>query len=220
MGYTALLAGIVLGPSGAIMLLILPFVGRLTQKIDARLILAFGLTVSAYSLHYMSGFTLQIDIGTAILARNIQAIGISCFFVPLSYLTMAFVAREKMTNASAIFSLLRNLGGSFGVAFVTTLLARRAQFHQARLVDHLTPFDPAYVQALSTAKQYLDATLGPLADHTAMAAGYIYQLAQQQAAAMAFMDVFHAQALMFLGLVGFMWIIRSPKHGAEVPAGH
>ena len=211
MGYTSYLAGLVLGPSGAIMLLLLPFVGKLTEKIDARLLLCFGLTVSGLSLVYMSRFTLQIDIGTAIMGRNIQAIGIAFFFVPLSYLTMAYIPRERMNNASALFNLLRNLGGSFGTAFVTTVLARRAQVHQHHLVEHLTPYDTPFIQA----REALTAALGdPMA-----AAGMIYRYAQQQAAYMAYVDVFHLQALFFFGLALFMWIIRRPDHGAKMPEG-
>lgn len=211
MGYTSYLAGLVLGPSGAIMLLLLPFVGKLTEKIDARLLLCFGLTVSGLSLVYMSRFTLQIDIGTAIMGRNIQAIGIAFFFVPLSYLTMAYIPRERMNNASALFNLLRNLGGSFGTAFVTTVLARRAQLHQHHLVEHLTPYDTPFIQAREALSAVLD---DPMA-----AAGMIYRHAQQQAAYMAYVDVFHLQALFFFGLALFMWIIRRPDHGAKMPEG-
>ncbi|MGE4443187.1 MAG: DHA2 family efflux MFS transporter permease subunit [Desulfomicrobium sp.] len=211
MGYTSYLAGLVLGPSGAIMLLLLPFVGKLTEKIDARLLLCFGLTVSGLSLVYMSRFTLQIDIGTAIMGRNIQAIGIAFFFVPLSYLAMAYIPRERMNNASALFNLLRNLGGSFGTAFVTTVLARRAQVHQHHLVEHLSPYDTPFIQAREALSAVLD---DPMA-----AAGMIYRHAQQQAAYMAYVDVFHLQALFFFGLALFMWIIRRPDHGAKMPEG-
>ncbi|MEJ5244018.1 MAG: DHA2 family efflux MFS transporter permease subunit [Desulfomicrobiaceae bacterium] len=212
MGYTSWLAGVVLGPSGAIMLLILPAVGRLTQKIDARLILCFGLVVSGLSLLYMSRFTLEIDIGTAMMSRNIQAIGIACFFVPLSFLTMAFVPNERMSNASALFNLLRNLGGSFGTAFVTTMLARRAQFHQARLVEHTTPYDLPFAEAVDR----LQTLLGS-ADQ---ALGTLYQATLRQAAFMAYMDVFHLQALFFFALAVLMWIVRRPAHGADMPMAH
>jgi DHA2 family multidrug resistance protein len=212
MGYTSYLAGLVLGPSGAIMLLILPVVGKLTEKIDARLLLCFGLTVSGLSLLYMSHFTLQIDIGTAIRGRNIQAIGIAFFFVPLSFLTMSMIPREQMNNASALFSLLRNLGGSFGTAFVTTILVRRAQFHQHRLVEHLTPYDPPFTQARDALERFMG--VDPM-----QAAGVIYRFAQKQAAYMAYVDVFHVQALFFFGLAVFMWIIHRPRHGAHMPEG-
>ncbi len=212
MGYTSYLAGLVLGPSGAIMLLLLPLAGKLTEKIDARLLLCFGLTVSGLSLLFMSNFTLQIDIGTAMLGRNIQAIGIAFFFVPLSYLTMAFISRESMNNASALFSLLRNLGGSFGTAFVTTLLSRRAQIHQHQLVEHLTPYDPPFTQARDALGQLMG--LDPV-----QASGVIYRYALQQAAYMAYVDVFYVQALFFFGLAVFMWIIRRPDHGTHMPEG-
>lgn len=212
MGYTSYLAGLVLGPSGAIMLLLLPMVGKLTEKIDARFLLCFGLTVSGLSLVYMSRFTLHIDIGTAMMGRNIQAIGIAFFFVPLSFLTMAFVPRERMNDASALFSLLRNLGGSFGTAFVTTLLARRAQFHQHRLVEHLTPYDPALTQAQAALERLMNLT-------PREALGVMYQYVQQQAGYMAYVDVFFVQALFFFGLAAFMWIIRRPEHGTHAPEG-
>ncbi len=219
MGYTAFLAGVVLGPGGLIMLVCLPVVGKLTQKMDARILLSIGMAVSASSLFSMSGFSLQVDMNTAIMTRNIQAIGISCFFVPLSYLTMAYVSKEGMNNASAIFNLLRNLGGSCGVAFVSTLLARRAQFHQARLAEHLSPFDPAFNLAVQKAKAFLTTQAGVLGDATSMAKGAIYLLLQRETAARAFADVFHVQAVLFILLIALTWVIRRPRHSAEVGAG-
>ena len=219
MGYTAFLAGVVLGPGGLIMLLILPVVGKLTQKIDARYILFAGLLVNAFSLFHMGGFTLGIDLGTAITARNIQAVGIALFFVPLSYLTMAYIPKEGMNNASAVFNLLRNLGGSFGVAFVTTLLARRAQFHQSRLIENLTPYDLPYQTALERIKAYLAPKLLGLYDASQTAGAALYKLLLQQANAMAFYDVFHAQGMMFLGLGALMWIMKKPPMGSKMPEG-
>lgn len=219
MGYTAFLAGVVLGPGGLIMLAVLPVVGKLIKHVDARYILFVGLLVSASSLFNMAGFSLDIDLGTAITARNIQAVGIALFFVPLSYLTMAYVPNERMNNAAAIFNLLRNLGGSFGVAFVTTLLARRAQFHQARLVENLTLYDPNFQNSLERIKTYLAPKLSGAYDLTNTALGALYKLLLQQANAMAFYDVFHAQALMFLGLAVLMWIIKKPPVGGKIPEG-
>ncbi|MGE4539352.1 MAG: DHA2 family efflux MFS transporter permease subunit [Desulfovibrio sp.] len=219
MGYTAFLSGVVLGPGGLIMLVILPVVGKLTQKVDARFILFVGLLVSAYSLFNMAGFSLDIDLGTAITARNIQAVGIAFFFVPLSYLTMAFIPKKGMNNASAVFNLLRNLGGSFGVAFVTTLLARRAQFHQARLIESMTPYNLTYQSTFEQIKSYLAAKSLGLYDASQMAGAALYKLMLQQANAMAFCDVFHAQAMMFMGLAVLMWIMKKPPMGAKLDAG-
>jgi len=219
MGYTAFLAGVVLGPGGALTLLMLPMAGKLTERVDARYLLGVGLLFNAFSVYYMSGFNLSIDFATSVTGRLIQGLGMPFFFVSIAYVTMAYVPNPQMNNASAIFNLLRNLGGSFGVAFVTTMLARRAQFHQARLVEHLTPFDPTYTMRLQELKQALGAKLGALADQSHLAAAAIYREVQRQATAMAFTDAFFAQMFIFLGLVGTLWIIRKPPIGKKGPGG-
>ncbi len=221
MGYTAFLAGLVLGPGGAVTLLLLPLIGRATERIDARVLLAVGLLVNAYSLYYMAGFNLDISFAHGIFGRALQGVGMPFFFVSLTYLTMAWVPQEQMNNATAIFNVLRNLGGSFGVAFVTTLLARRSQLHHLHLTEHLTPFDPGFMFRLEELKQGLAAKLGDLADHTQAAMGIIYGELNRQAAALAFCDVFLYQALIFLGLASLVVIIqkapmgRRPRPGAH-----
>ena len=221
LGYTAYDAGLVLGPAGAISIVILPLVGKATERIDSRFLLGTGLLISAYALYYMSGFNLQIDFETAVMSRVIQGLGMPFFFVSLSFVTMAYVPKERMNNASAIFNLLRNMGGSFGVAFVTTVLARRAQFHQHRLVDHLTPYDPRLSIPFNDLKDYLSTKLGTFGDQTQIAGAVIYRGLQREAASLAFNDAFFMQALLFLGLLGLLWIIRKPPMGPRTsPAGH
>ena len=219
MGYTAFLAGVVLGPGGMLTLLMLPVAGKLTERMDARYLLGLGLLFNAYSVYYMSGFNLDIDFAAAVTGRVIQGIGMPFFFVSIAYVTMAYMPNLHMNNASAIFNLLRNLGGSFGVAFVTTMLARRSQFHQARLVEHLTTFDPAFNIWLRELKQALGAKLGTLTDQTHLAAATIYREVQRQASAMAFTDAFLVQMFIFLGLVCTLWIIRKPPIGKKGPGG-
>ncbi|MCB2185135.1 MAG: DHA2 family efflux MFS transporter permease subunit [Deltaproteobacteria bacterium] len=221
MGYTSFLAGVVLGPGGLLTLIMLPLAGKLTQRFDARYLLGFGCLVNAVSVWYMSGFNLQIDLATAITGRVIQGIGMPFFFVTIAFVTMAYVPNPKMNNASAIFNLLRNLGASCGVAFVTTMLARRAQFHQNRLVENLTPYDPAFRLWLEHAKETLTTQMGSLADQTHRALALIYGELQRQATNMAFADVFHAQMIIFLGLCGILWIMRKPPIGkSPQPGGH
>jgi DHA2 family multidrug resistance protein len=221
MGYTAYDAGLVLGPAGTISIVVLPLVGKATQRIDPRFLLGTGLLISAYALYYMSGFSLQIDFATAVISRVIQGMGMPFFFVSLSFVTLASVPKEQMNNASAIFNLLRNLGGSFGVAFVTTVLARRTQFHQHRLVDHLTPYDPRLNIPFNELKDYLSTKLGAFADQTQIAGAVIYRALQREAASLAFNDVFLIQALLSLGLISLLWIIRKPPMGPRTfPVGH
>ena len=219
MGYTAFQAGLVLGPAGLLTLILMPISGKLTQKVDSRYLLAVGLLVNAYALYYMSGFSLGIDFNTAVHSRLIQGAAMPFFFVPLSLVTMAYVRNENMNNASAIFNLVRNLGGSFGVAFVTTLLARRTQFHHHRLAEHLTSFNPGFMFKLEQLKSALGVKMGTLADQSQAAGAMIYGQLQRQAAAMAFNDAFLAQCAMFFGLVFLLLIIRKPPIGQRPGPG-
>ena len=218
MGYTAFLAGLVLGPGGAITLLMLPLAGRLSERFDGRLLLAFGLVVTAYSIYYMAGFNGEIDFRTAVISRILQGIGMPFVFVAVAYLTMAYVPVEKMNNASGMFNLLRNLGGSFGIAFISTILERRSQFHQYRLADHLTPFNPNLSFPLEQMKSYLSLKMHGLTVHGHAAAAAIYHELQRQATILAFSDAFFVQAVILLALTGIVWIIRKPPSNHQSKA--
>ncbi|NNG47734.1 MAG: DHA2 family efflux MFS transporter permease subunit, partial [Deltaproteobacteria bacterium] len=141
LGYTATLAGLVLSPGGVATLLTMPVVGRLIVKRNPKHILALGVLVCAFSTYQMSGFSLAADFSSLMWPRIYLGIGMGLLFIPLTTLTLSSVPKPQMGNATSIFILLRNLGGSFGVAFSTTMFARRAQFHQSRITEHLTWFD-------------------------------------------------------------------------------
>jgi len=220
LGYTAFDAGLVLGPAGAISILILPFIGRATERIDSRLILGIGLMLNAYAVFYMSGFNLSIDFRTAMMGRVIQGLGMPFFFVSLSYVTMAYVSNEQMNNASAIFNLLRNMGGSCGVAFVTTVLARRSQFHQNRLIDGLSAFDTGFNIRLKQIQSGLAHKLGSMTDHTGKAEAIVYGSLLREAMSLSFNDAFYMQTFLFLALVCLLWIIRKPPIGGRTPPVH
>jgi len=220
LGYTAFDAGLVLGPAGAISILILPFIGRATERIDSRLILGIGLMLNAYAVFYMSGFNLSIDFRTAMMGRVIQGLGMPFFFVSLSYVTMAYVSNEQMNNASAIFNLLRNMGGSCGVAFVTTVLARRSQFHQNRLIDGLSAFDTGFNIRLKQIQSGLAHKLGSMTDHTGKAEAIVYGNLLREAMSLSFNDAFYMQTFLFLALVCLLWIIRKPPIGGRTPPVH
>ncbi len=217
MGYTAFLAGLVLGPGGAILLIMLPAVGKLTERIDARILLVIGLAITAYSGYYMSGFNALIDFRTAVTSRVLQGIGMPFIFVAVTYVAMAYVPKERMNNASAIFNLLRNLGGSFGIAFVSTLLEWRSQFHQYRLVDQVSQFSLGLPVPVDQMKSYLDLQMGNFAGHTKLAMQALYLQLQQQATSLAFNDAFFVEALILIALIGTVWIIRKPPAGKKPP---
>ncbi len=164
LGYTAMRSGLVLSPGGMVIAVTMPLVGFLLSKIEARWLVIFGLVVSSFGLFHMAGFDLDIDYHTAMMARVLQSAGLAFLFVPINTMAFATVPREKMGGATGLINLARNIGGSSGIAIVTTILARRTQFHQARLVSHMTPYDPAYTQALAGMTHARRSPAGPRDD--------------------------------------------------------
>ncbi|MBI5640764.1 MAG: DHA2 family efflux MFS transporter permease subunit [Nitrospirae bacterium] len=213
MGYTAALAGFVLGPGGIATLIAMPVAGRLVTRINPKGLLFFGIAVSAYSTFLMSQFSLAADFRTVIWPRIVLGVGMGFLFIPLTTMTMSSVKKEDMGNASAIYNLLRNLGGSFGVAFVTTMIARRAQFHQFRLVEHITPFDINFQMAGNTVSQLLQNKGIAAADGS----GLIYVQLLKQTAMLAFNDAFFLLSMFMLLIVPLIVLMKKGK--AEAPAG-
>lgn len=211
MGYTSFLAGFVLGPGGIATLIALPLAGGLINKVNPKALLAFGIVVNAYATYLMSRFNLSADFYTVIWPRIVLGIGMGFFFIPLTTMTMSGIRKEEMGNASAIYNLLRNLGGSFGVAFVTTVLARREQFHQARLVDHLTPFNRTY-QIFSEKSSHLLNSMGfegSLSDRGGLA--LMYRELLRQAAMLSFNDAFHLVSIMMISILPLVLLMRRAK---------
>ena len=144
LGYTATTAGMVLSPGGFSIILLMPLVGRLISRIDARYMIVFGLALSAAALYHMTSFDTDVDYWTVVIARIFQAAGLAFLFIPISTVAYVGIPREKNNNASAIINLSRNLGGSIGIALLTTFLARRTQYHRSILVDHIAAGDHRY----------------------------------------------------------------------------
>jgi DHA2 family multidrug resistance protein len=213
MGYDATLAGWALAFGGIGSLMIMPVVGRLTMVMDSRKIVFAGLLLNAYAVYLMSQYTTTIDFYHAWWPRFIQGFGLGATFVSLTTLTMSRISQEKMGNATGIFNLMRNLGGSFGIATATTLLSRRSQFHQSRLVEHLTPLSQPFnnwQQQMSQALPDLGANWQWWNVPQAMAS--LYHEAVRQAQMLAFCDDYWFFTIVFLCLLPLAFLMRrSPK---------
>jgi DHA2 family multidrug resistance protein len=144
MGYTSTLAGLALAPGGLATMLVMPMVARLILKMNAKYLLAGSIAGIATATFLMGRFSLFVDFPGIMWPRVVLGVGLACLFVPLTGLTLRQLPNEEMGNATAIYNLLRNLGGSVGIAFVTTMIARGAQIHQTYLASHVTIFDRAY----------------------------------------------------------------------------
>jgi len=220
MGYTAVEAGLVLGPGGAATLLFLPLVGVLAQRGFARWLLMTGLAIAAFSIFLMAHFSLDADFRAVIIPRVVQGIGMSFFFVPLTTLAVAHIPREQMGNATGIFNLLRNLGASVGVAVSSTLLSQRAQFHQSRLIDQLDVNKASVRAALDTFSHYFFARGVPdSVAATAALAGLNGQIIRQ-AMMMAFNDTFYIMFFFTLAVVPLVFLFKADRGGPPPEGVH
>ncbi|MFZ5450449.1 MAG: DHA2 family efflux MFS transporter permease subunit [Thermodesulfobacteriota bacterium] len=209
MGYDATLAGWALAFGGISSIMIMPVVGRLTMVIDSRKIVFVGLILNAYAVYLMSQYNTNIDFFHAWFPRFVQGFGLASTFVSLTTLTMCRISQEKMGNATGMFNLMRNLGGSFGIAAATTLLSRRSQFHQSRLVEHLTPFSLPFTEWQHRLSQIMP-DLGSNWQwwSAPQALGGLYNEVLRQAKMLAFCDDYWFFTIVFLCLLPLVFLMR------------
>jgi DHA2 family multidrug resistance protein len=201
MGYDAWTSGLVLAPSGIGQAFMLVLVGRLVTRVDQRVLLSFGVLTNGMAALLMSHVTVGSDFWSLALPRLVQGIGMGFIFVPLQMLALASVPIAQLPNATALFNVVRNVGGSVGVAISTALLGRRAQVHQSTLVGHVNAWDPETSERL---RRWTDHFLGHGADtatagHQAVA--MLYRETQAQSQVLAFIDDFRVLAVMYAALV-------------------
>ena len=208
LGYTALRSGMVMSPGGIAVLLLMPLVGVLITRVEARWLVIVGMAVSAAGLFMMSGFNLEVDFRTAMWARVVQNAGLAFLFVPINTMAFYYIAREKTGYATGMINLARNIGGSAGIALISTLLARRTQFHQHVLAGHVTPYDPRYREMIEGATGLLVSKGAGAVDAAHQAHGILYSMVQRQAAMLAFLDAFWVMACVFLAVIPMMFLMR------------
>ncbi|MDR3555304.1 MAG: DHA2 family efflux MFS transporter permease subunit [Syntrophobacteraceae bacterium] len=194
MGYTALWAGLILGPGGISSFIVMPISGILMKKgVKPWIILLAGLATTTCALLMMSGYDLQADFYSIALPRLIQGIGLGGFFVPLAAAAYVNIPVEQMGNASGVFNLLRNLGGSFGVAVTSTILSQRAQVHQTFLSESITPYNPAFRNAYQHAAGFM--RMNHMAAPSKGGLAFVYGEVLRQASMLSFNDTFYVLAI-------------------------
>ena len=190
LGYDATKAGLILMPGGFTMMLLMPLAGFLVRKIQPKYLITVGFTISTFALYHLSGFNTQVSFKTIAWARVFQATALAFLFVPIQTLAYANLPHGKSNNASALINLMRNLGGSVGVSVGITLLVRRSQMHQDRLVSNLTSTAVEFQQQIHRLTQIFSAQgLGPV-EAAKRATATIMRQIQSQAAMLSYLDIF------------------------------
>jgi len=191
LGYTSQLAGLALSAGGVVLLIEMPIMGQLTTKVQARYLIAFGWLALSIAMYYSTKrIDLQLSFSAAVWLRIAQVIGLGFLFVPITLVAYIGISPEKNNAVAGIINFMRNMGSSVGTSLVTTLIARRAQFHQSILVDYARPDNPIFQNSVNGLSQYLaQFGLGPH-DARVQALAKIYQGVQAQAATLAYIDTF------------------------------
>jgi len=220
LGYPALNAGIAMAPRGLGSFLMMPLVGTVLGKFDPRKVLGAGLVGASWSLYSLSKLNLQAGYWDIFWPQFIQGACLALLFVPLTTATMDPIPKEEMGNATSMFNLMRNLGGSVGIACGTTFLFRAQQFHTHLLGAKVTPYNPAvqvYSHGIQGAMMAHGADPSTAAHQSYLA---IWGIVQRQAAMAAFIDTFRAMGLVFLLVIPLLFLMRKPKHHSGPAAMH
>ena len=218
MGYTAMLAGLVLSPGGLVTMAMMPITGWLIGSVQPKYLIAMGAAIAALSMWHLTGITGDVNYGYAAMSRIYLAIGLPLLFLPITTASYDGIPPDKTNQASALINVARNLGGSMGVALVQTVLAQRQQFHQTRLVEHIAPSDVVYQQTIDTMTRFFQAQGSNASEAASQAIAWVGQTLQKQVDLLAYVDVFWTLAMIGAIMVpvalSLRWIdLKAPARG-------
>jgi len=221
-GYRAIDAGLVLGPGAFVITLLAPVGAQLVQRkiVHPRVLLFGAIVVVGLSMLHYSHMNLQTDYSHYAWARALQGLGYAFFFVPLTVLAYSQLKPEQNNKASSLTNFFRNWGGSFGIAFITTMADRRQDFHQSRVGGGLTASNLRLQEGIEQTAAYLQAHGYSAADAIRAATLRYYNQLGAQTHLLAFMDCFHIIGVVTLVAAPLVWLTRNFGVGGKAPEGH
>ena len=221
LGYSATLAGLILAPGGAAALLAMLVGGRLIERVDARWLLLFGVLTMLGALVMLSDLNLDVGFTYLAIARSLQGFGTGFLFISVAAAAYSTLPAKQMGHATGFYNLIRNEASSIGIATATTLLARRTQFHLARLTPDISAYNPIFRERLAHLAQLFSFRWGgaPSTDRSLALAGIARGL-ERQALALSYLDVFWVMTLVLLCFIPLIPILRGRVRGRgrAVPA--
>jgi DHA2 family multidrug resistance protein len=218
LGYPSLQAGIAMAPRGLGSLIGMPMVGLLIGRFDPRKMVALGLIVGAITLFWLGELNLNAGYWDIFWPQFFQGLGLSALFVPLTTISMDPIPRERMGNATSLFNLMRNLGGSIGIATTGTLLARKQQEYINILGSHVTSYSPAAQTWLESMRQGFIASGSDPVTASQRAYAAVFGAVQRQAYMVSFVHLFRMLGIIFLLLLPLVLLMRRPRGRAAVGA--
>jgi MFS transporter, DHA2 family, multidrug resistance protein len=217
-GYTALEAGKAMAPRGIGSLLMMPLVGYMTGLFDARKLLAIGLGIGGLTMLWLGELNLDAGYWDIFWPQFLQGAGMALLFVPLTTVSMATVAREKMGYATSLFNLMRNIGGSIGIAITGTILQRQRQTVGAMLGENVSAYDPVTQSMFEQIRAGLVAAGSDVVTATQRTYMILHGMVIQQASMVSFVMLFRLLGVIFLVMLPLVLIMKRPR-GAGGPVG-
>jgi len=218
LGYPALQAGIAMAPRGLGSLVMMPIVGMLTSKVDVRKLLALGFFVAGMTLVWLGSLNLNAGYWDIFWPQLLQGTGMALTFVPLTTATMQAIPQQRMGNATSLFNLMRNIGGSVGIAVTGTMLTRQRQAVGAVLGENLSAYDVQTQTLLAQIKAGFMARGADAVTATERAYAALHGMLLQQASMVSFVWLFRLLGGIFLMLLPLILIMRRPKGRVAAPA--
>jgi MFS transporter, DHA2 family, multidrug resistance protein len=221
MGYTAFAAGWAVSPRGIGAICAMPIIGYLTAKMDNRWLIAFGFALFGAASLWFGEVNLSIGQWSFLWAILISGFGSGCVFVPLSTTAMAFLKNEEIGNASGLYNLFRNIGGSIGISVVNTIVSRHEQVHRNELAGSLNAARPSVRGAVEGMQQYLSVQGASGTTAVQRAYGLLNQTLNSQARLWSYVDDFRYMALACFACVPIVFTLKKAvaKKGVA-PAAH
>jgi DHA2 family multidrug resistance protein len=218
--YSALLSGLALMPGGLAMLVMMPVSGFLSNVIQPKYLIAFGMAVIALGMWHMTSLPPDADFRFFAWGRAFQTFGLPFLFIPINTVAYSGLPPQKTNQASALINVARNLGGSFGISLANTMLAQRGQFHHERLAEHVYASSTAYQHTAAQVAQQFAGQGAPPAQTQGMAIAWIGQMLGTQSSLLAYVDVFWASAVFTAFMVPLSLLLLRPVKLGAAAAGH
>jgi MFS transporter, DHA2 family, multidrug resistance protein len=217
LGFTAVQAGTALMPRALVMMVMMPIVGRLYNRVSPRVTVAIGVLLFTFSAYMMSHYTLETSSRDVVVVLGLQGIAFACLFIPLTTVALANIPRHRLADATGLNSLLRQVGGSLGLAVFASLIPRFTKHATTSLAAHLTPGRAEVSTRLAGMTHFLEARGYDMPTAQAAASRMLGGVVARQASVLAFERLFMLAGLLFLAVIPLLLFLKSPGHGAKVP---
>lgn len=212
LGFPAFQSGMAVAPRGIGAIISMVIAARLVGRVDGRLLIGTGIAIRAASLFMLGDLNLSVGVSNIVWPNIVNGFANGFLFVPLTTMSMETLPKEMIGRGTGLYNLLRNVGASFGISMVATMLARGSQQHQAMMVSHLTPYDLAYGEMIRH--------LEHMGLSSAQALGVVYRTLVQQATLWAYVDDFRLLGFLTLGCLPFVFLFRKSRKRARTQAAN